>query len=245
MFRLTGVTKSYAGRPALGPLTLDLRAGATTVLIGPSGCGKSTLLRLLIGLVAPDAGTVTFDETPVTPATAPRLRQRIGYVIQDGGLFPHLTARGNVSLMARHLGWEKTRIAARLNDLAGLTRFPADGLDRFPHQLSGGQRQRVGLMRALMLDPAALLLDEPLGALDPMVRAELQDELRDIFQTLRKTVVLVTHDLGEADHFADRIVLLKDGQVVQDGATAELWSRPADPFVTRFVQAQRGPRVPA
>ncbi|AWM41054.1 Glycine betaine/carnitine/choline transport ATP-binding protein OpuCA [Gemmata obscuriglobus] len=245
MFRLTDVTKVYAGRPALGPLALDVPAGRTTVLIGPSGCGKSTLVRLLVGLVEPDAGAVMFNGTPVTPATARAVRLRTGYVIQDGGLFPHLTARGNVTLMARHLGWDRTRIAARVGELADLTRFPADGLDRYPQQLSGGQRQRVGLMRALMLDPDALLLDEPLGALDPLVRADLQGELRDIFRALGKTVVLVTHDLGEAVFFADRIVLLRDGQIVQQGSAADLWHRPADPFVTTFVQAQRGPEVPA
>ena len=245
MFRVAGVRKQYAGRTALGPITLDIPAGKTTVLIGPSGCGKSTLIRLLIGLIAPDSGTVEFDGGPVDASTARPIRRRVGYVIQDGGLFPHLSARGNVALLARHLGWQRSRIDGRIAELAALTRFPAEGLDRYPHHLSGGQRQRVGLMRALMLDPDALLLDEPLGALDPLVRAELQDDLRGIFQALRKTVVLVTHDLGEASFFADRIVLLKDGIIVQEGAPADLWHRPADPFVTRFVQAQRGPQIPA
>lgn len=244
MFHLDAVAKAYAGREVLRPTTLAFPPGRTSVLVGPSGCGKSTLLRLLIGLVTPDSGTVTFDGSPVSPATARAVRLRVGYVIQDGGLFPHLTARGNITLMARHLGWPADRTAARVAELAALTRFPADGLDRYPAQLSGGQRQRVGLMRALLLDPAALLLDEPLGALDPLVRADLQAELRDIFRALGKTVVLVTHDLGEADFFADRIVLLRDGGVVQDGTFADLWHRPADPFVTRFVQAQRGPQIP-
>jgi osmoprotectant transport system ATP-binding protein len=245
MFALSGARKAYAGRTALGPLTLAMPPGRTTVLIGPSGCGKSTLLRLLIGLVEPDAGDITFDGQRVTPATARVVRLRVGYVIQDGGLFPHLTAQGNVTLMARHLGRDRTDIAARVAELAELTRFPADGLDRYPHELSGGQRQRVGLMRALMLDPDALLLDEPLGALDALVRAELQAELRDIFRRLAKTVVMVTHDLGEATYFADRVVLLRDGQIVQEGSAGDLWHRPADAFVTRFVQAQRGPEVPA
>jgi len=244
MFVLTNATKAYTGRPALGPVTLDVPAGQTTVLIGPSGCGKSTLVRLLIGLVESDAGTVSFDGTLVTPHTTRAVRLRTGYVIQDGGLFPHLTARGNVTLMARHLGWDRGRIDARVTELAELTRFPVDGLDRRPQQLSGGQRQRVGLMRALMLDPAALLLDEPLGALDPLIRADLQADLRDIFRSLGKTVVLVTHDLAEAAYFGDRVVLLRDGRIVQQGSPADLWHRPADPFVTRFVQAQRGPSVP-
>ncbi len=245
MFQLDGAAKRFADRNALGPIALTIPDGKTTVLIGPSGCGKSTLLRLLIGLIESDAGSVSFEGTPVNGGTAQSLRRRIGYVIQDGGLFPHLTARGNVALLARHLGWERVRIEARVDELAALTRFPADALDRHPQRLSGGQRQRVGLMRALMLDPAALLLDEPLGALDPLVRAELQDDLRDIFQKLGKTVVLVTHDLGEASFFGDRIVLLKDGLIVQDGTPADLWHRPADPFVTRFIRAQRGPQSPA
>jgi len=244
MFRLVEVVKSYSGRAALGPISLDMPVGKTTALIGPSGCGKSTLLRVLVGLVSPDAGVVSFDGSPVTAETVRQVRQRVGYVIQDGGLFPHLTARGNVALMARHLGWERRRIENRVSELAVLARLPPEMLERHPQQLSGGQRQRVGLMRALMLDPAALLLDEPLGALDPLVRADLQDDLRVIFQSLGKTVVLVTHDLGEAAFFADRLVLLRDGRIVQDGTPADLWHRPADPFVTRFIQAQRGPQVP-
>ena len=245
MFTLRDVTKDYAGRTALGPISLDLAPGRTTVLIGPSGCGKSTLLRLLIGLVRPDSGSVAFDGVPVAPETARSVRLRVGYVIQDGGLFPHLSARSNVTLLARYLGRDRSAIDARVDELAELTRFPREGLDRRPDQLSGGQRQRVGLMRALMLDPDALLLDEPLGALDPLVRADLQTELRDIFRTLGKTAVLVTHDLAEAAFFADRVVLLRDGRVVQEGSPGDLWHRPADPFVTRFVQAQRGPEVPA
>ena len=244
MFAVDDIEKLYAGKQALGPLSLDVPAGRTTVLIGPSGCGKSTLVRLLLGLIEPDKGAVTFDRTPVTPKTVRDVRLRVGYVIQDGGLFPHLTARGNVTLMARYLGRDRETIAARMDELAQLTRFPPDGLDRYPHQLSGGQRQRVGLMRALMLAPDALLLDEPLVALDPLIRTDLQAELRDIFRTLKKTVLMVTHDLAEASYFADRVVLLREGQLVQEGSPGDLWHRPADPFVTRFVQAQRGPEVP-
>ena len=244
MFAVNDVEKAYAGRRALGPLSLEVPAGRTTVLIGPSGCGKSTFVRLLLGLVEPDKGAVTFNGTPVTPNTVRNVRLRVGYVVQDGGLFPHLTARGNVTLMPRYLGRDGATTAARVDELAELTRFPADGLDRYPHQLSGGQRQRVGLMRALMLDPEALLLDEPLAALDPLIRADLQTELREIFRALDKTVLLVTHDLREASFFANRVVLLRDGRVVQEGSPADLWHRPADPFVTRFVQAQRGPEVP-
>jgi osmoprotectant transport system ATP-binding protein len=241
MLELRGVSKSYGRVVVLHPTDLTVPSGRTTVLIGPSGSGKSTLLRLMIGLIWPDAGTVRFDGTDVTPQSATKLRRRMGYVIQDGGLFPHLTARGNVTLLAGYLGWPADRLQARLDELAKLVRLPADTLERYPVQLSGGQRQRVSLMRALMLDPDVLLLDEPLGALDPIIRVELQTDLRLIFQTLGKTVVLVTHDLAEAGFFGDSIVLCRAGRVVQQGTLDELVSSPADPFVTQFVHAQRLP----
>jgi osmoprotectant transport system ATP-binding protein len=193
----------------------------------------------MLGLIRPDSGEVVFEGRPLTPDSVRAARQRMGYVVQDGGLFPHLTAAGNAGLLARHLGWPRGKIAARIDELATLVRLPGELLDRFPAQLSGGQRQRVGLMRALVLDPAVLLLDEPLGALDPLVRADLQNDLRDVFRTLRKTVVLVTHDLSEAAHFADEVILLRDGRVVQRGQPADLVRHPAEPFVTKFIQAQR------
>jgi osmoprotectant transport system ATP-binding protein len=240
MFVLRQVSKRYGEAVALAPLDLDIEAGRTSVVIGPSGCGKSTLIRLLNRLIAPSSGTIAFAGQPVTDDSAPRLRRRMGYVIQDGGLFPHLTARGNVSLLARHIGWDSSRIEARLAALCTLTHFPHSGLGRYPAELSGGQQQRVALMRALMLEPDVLLLDEPLGALDPMIRFELQTELREIFRTLGKTVVLVTHDMGEAAYFGDTLILLRDGRVVQRGTPEDLVRRPADPFVERFVTAQRG-----
>ena len=244
MLELRGVSRSFDGKPAVTDLDLEIPARRTTALLGPSGCGKSTVLRLLIGLLEPDAGRVAFDGEPVRAGDGPALiaqRRRMGYVIQDGGLFPHLDARGNLALLARHLGWDTARVDARVAELCELTHFPADGLGRFPGQLSGGQRQRVSLMRALMLDPDVLLLDEPLGALDPMIRSELQEDLRRIFATLGKTVVLVTHDIGEAGYLADQIVLLRDGRIVQRGSLEALVRRPEDPFVSRFVQAQRSP----
>lgn len=241
IFQITGVRKRFNGVAAVNGLDLNIQGGKTTVLIGPSGCGKSTLLRLMVGLIQPDGGTVRFEGHRLDSSNILQLRHKMGYVIQDGGLFPHLTARRNVTLLARHLGWEPGRIADRVDGLAGLTQFPTDGLDRYPAQLSGGQRQRVSLMRALMLDPDALLFDEPLGALDPMIRADLQNDLRRIFRSLGKTVVMVTHDLGEAAYFADSIVLMRDGRIVQQGALADLMDSPAEPFVTAFVKAQRSP----
>ena len=182
---------------------------------------------------------VSIEGTILGEQNLESLRHRIGYVIQDGGLFPHLRACDNVTLVARHLGWTQDQIQLRLNELAQLTHFPVDGLDRYPAQLSGGQRQRVGLMRALMLDPDVLLLDEPLGALDPIVRSDLQVELRDIFRALGKTVVMVTHDMGEAGFFGDTIVLMREGRIVQTGTLSDLLSTPAEPYVERFINAQR------
>lgn len=241
MIELSGVSKRYGGRAALQAMELAITRGRTTVLIGPSGCGKSTTLRLIIGLIEADAGHVLVDGVTIDERNVIEIRRRMGYVIQGGGLFPHLTARENAILMARHLGWTQDRIDERLDSLVSLTHFPKDGLDRYPTQLSGGQRQRVSLMRALMLDPGVLLLDEPLGALDPMIRAELQDELRSIFSSLGTTVVMVTHDLGEAAVLGDEIVLMREGRIVQRGALSDLIDRPAEAFVTRFVNAQRQP----
>ena len=239
MFELDRITKRYDGRTAVDGCDLAIEPGRTTVLIGPSGCGKSTLIRLMIGLALPDAGTVRFSGEDVTPERAPALRRRMGYVIQDGGLFPHLTAEENVTLMARHHGLDTSTIRARVDELALLVKLPGDARARFPVQISGGQRQRVGLMRALMLDPDVLLLDEPLGALDPMIRFELQGDLKQVFASLGKTVVMVTHDMTEAGFFGDTIVLMRDGRIVQRGSFRDLRESPADAFVSRFLRAQR------
>jgi osmoprotectant transport system ATP-binding protein len=241
MIALKHVSKYYDSTTALHPLDLTIAPEATTVLIGPSGCGKSTLLRLMIGLILPDTGTVTFGGEHVTTHNLTALRHQMGYVTQDGGLFPHLTAYDNLALVARHLGWNSARIETRVQELATLVQLPAKRLGSYPTQLSGGQRQRVSLMRALMLDPKVLLLDEPLGALDPMIRADLQADLRDIFRKLQKTVVIVTHDMGEAGFFGDTILLLRDGQIVQQGTLQELLDEPAEPFVEAFINAQRSP----
>jgi osmoprotectant transport system ATP-binding protein len=246
MLAVENVSKSFAARRVLQPLTHRFRVQATTAVVGPSGCGKTTLLRLLLGLLQTDTGTIVLDAIRLDAENAERLRLRVGYVIQEGGLFPHLTARDNVKLMARYLGQPRERVDARLTELAELMRIAPEMLNRFPKALSGGQRQRVALMRALMLDPPVLLMDEPLGALDPMIRFELQNELKDIFGRLGKTVVLVTHDMHEAAHFADDIILMREGAVVQRGTFDQLLSSPAEPFVTEFVRAQRvDPRLTA
>ena len=237
---LKDVEMRFGDIVALHSTNLQIAAGQTTVLIGPSGCGKSTILRLIIGLLTPTSGTVEFEGSPVSQNNILTLRRRMGYVIQDGGLFPHLTAAQNVTLMARHLHTlQEDEIQAKLNELCELTHFPKDGLARYAVELSGGQRQRVSLMRALALDPDVLLLDEPLGALDPMVRASLQTELKEIFSRLGKTVILVTHDMAEAGYIADSIVLMREGQIIQQGTLDDLRERPADDFVSEFISAQR------
>ncbi|MBB3825246.1 ATP-binding cassette domain-containing protein [Xanthomonas arboricola] len=239
MFTLDQVSRHYGQSIALDNVTLTVARGATTALIGPSGAGKSTVLRMLVGLEWPDSGSVSFDGTPLTRAGLQAQRQRIGYVIQEGGLFPHMDARSNAVLLARTLGWPRERIQARLERLCTLCQLPPALLARYPAELSGGQRQRVGLIRALMLDPPALLLDEPLGALDPIVRYDLQAQMRELFAQLGKTVVLVTHDVAEAAYLADTLVLMRAGRVVQQGSAQSLLAQPAEPFVQRFLSAQR------
>jgi osmoprotectant transport system ATP-binding protein len=239
MFELHQVSKHYGATVALDRVDLDLATGRTTVLIGPSGSGKSSVLRMLLGLEWPDSGEVRFDGVPLRRETLLEQRRRIGYVIQEGGLFPHLTGSGNAALLARTLGWAPARIEERLHELAALCQLPFDALSRYPAELSGGQRQRIGLIRALMLDPEVLLLDEPLGALDPIVRHELQTQMRDLFARLGKTVVLVTHDVAEAAYLGDTLVLLRGGRVLQQGSAGELLDAPVDPFVSAFMTAQR------
>lgn len=243
MIDLVDVAKSFGKTQVLRPTTLHLAAGKTTVLLGPSGCGKSTLLRLIVGLIEPDQGEVRIGGERLTSANVMEMRRKMGYVIQDGGLFPHLSARDNVGLLARYLGWDRRIIDERVHELADLTRLPREALDRFPVQLSGGQRQRLGIMRALMLDPQVVLLDEPMGALDPLIRYDLQEDLKKIFQMLSKTVVLVTHDIGEAAFLADTVVLMGEGRIIQQGPLGDLVAAPADPFVTRFMNAQRLPEL--
>jgi osmoprotectant transport system ATP-binding protein len=232
------VTKRFGNRIALDHVSIEVRPGTTHVLLGSSGSGKSTVLRLILGLVEPDGGTVLVDGTAVGPSTRARLVGRMGYVVQDGGLYPHLTAYQNVALGAEAQRWPQARIAARVAELTVMAGFEESLLGLYPRELSGGQRQRVGLMRALMLDPPILLLDEPLAALDPVVRVELQGHLGRLFAKLGKTVVLVTHDIREAAILATTITLLTAGRVVQDGTFADLVERPATPFVTQFLTAQ-------
>jgi osmoprotectant transport system ATP-binding protein len=239
LVQLVDVSKRYGDAAALHSTNLSIERGKTTVLIGPSGCGKSTLLRLIIRLIEADSGTINFGGAKIGSDNIDMLRRRIGYVIQEGGLFPHLTARANILLLPRHLGKSETELKPRVAELCELTRFPENLLARYPIELSGGQRQRVSLMRALILSPELLLLDEPLGALDPLVRASLQKDLKDIFGRLRQTALLVTHDLAEAAYLGDEIVLMNEGRIVQQGSIVDLREKPANNFVSEFINAQR------
>lgn len=241
MIEFKNIEKSFFSARVIAGLSLSIPRGKTTVLLGTSGCGKSTLLKMIVGLISPDKGEVLFDDEIVAPANFSKIRQKIGYVIQEGGLFPHLTAAQNILLMARYRGWEESRQKERISELSELTHISSHLLSKYPHELSGGQRQRIGLMRALMLNPECLLLDEPMGALDPMIRSELQVDLKAICQTQQRTVVLVTHDLGEAFFFGDLIVLLKGGEISQMGSAEEIIRHPANDFVKEFVSAQRPP----
>ena len=236
---LRGVTKHYPGSPpALDAITLEVEAGRVLVLLGRSGAGKTTALKTINGLVRPDAGVVVALGEDLSRAAVIPLRRRIGYVIQEAGLLPHLSVSDNVGLVPGLLGWTRERITERTREMLALVGLDPD---RFaakpPAQLSGGERQRVGLARALAADPPLLLMDEPFGALDPLTRRRLQDEFRELQRRLGKTVVLVTHDVPEAMRLADEIAVMDAGRVLQRGHPREIKGAPATGFVAEFLAA--------
>ena len=241
MIVLEGVTKRFDSVVAIDDLSCHFKRGQTHILLGSSGCGKSTILRLILGLEAPDDGSVQVDGRLMSPETRTALVAKMGYVVQEGGLYPHLTVRRNVALAAEARRWSRERISDRLRDLVQLVGFDDRIMQKYPNEMSGGQRQRVGLMRSLMLDPAILLLDEPLGSLDPLVRDGLQRQLKEIFRELKKTVVLVTHDIREAAILGETISLMTEGRMVQHGTFLDLATRPSSEFVTSFLRAQKLP----
>ncbi len=238
MIEVKNITKKY-DKTVLNDVSLEVPDGMRVSLIGPSGCGKSTLLRIIMGLTKANSGEVFIDGSRMNPNNIRELRQSIGYVIQNGGLFPHLTARENCTLVTNYLGWSKEKENQRLLELSELTTIDPSILDRKPDNLSGGQAQRISLMRALMLDPPFILLDEPLGSIDPLVRYDLQSDLKQIFESLKKTVLLVTHDLSEAAFLGDTIVLMKAGFIVQKGSIEQIMKSPENAFVEKFVSARR------
>jgi osmoprotectant transport system ATP-binding protein len=238
------VTKRYPGRPdpAVLDLSLTIPAGAICCLVGPSGAGKTTAMKMVNRLITITEGDIRIGDQSVRELDLTELRRGIGYVIQQVGLFPHMTVADNVATVPRLLGWPKDRIRARADELLDLVDLPAvDYRDRFPAQLSGGERQRVGLARALASDPPVMLMDEPFGAVDPITRSRLQHELLRIHNEVRKTIIFVTHDIDEAILLSDRIAILREGGVLAQYDTPEaLLSRPADDFVERFIGADRG-----
>jgi len=242
MIRLRGLVKQFGGaaRPAIDHLDLEVAAGEVCVLIGPSGCGKTTTMRMINRLIEPTGGTIEVNGRDVTHVDPVALRRGIGYVIQQVGLFPHMTIAANVATVPRLLGWDVARTTRRVDELLTLVGMEPDGFrDRYPRELSGGQRQRIGVARALAADPPVLLMDEPFGAIDPINRTRVQDEFLRIQRQLRKTVVFVTHDIDEAIKMGDRIALLRDGRLVQHATPAEMLANPANGFVEDFVGADR------
>jgi len=243
MIRLEAVGKTFPGAatPAVGSLTLDVAEGEIVMLVGPSGCGKTTTLRMINRLAEPTSGRILIDGRDIAGVDPVELRRGIGYVIQRVGLFPHLSVAGNIGTVPDLLGWDDARVADRVAELADLVEIDRDMLDRYPHELSGGQRQRVGVARALAADPPVLLMDEPFGAVDPIVRGRLQEQLRSLQARLHKTIVFVTHDIDEAILLGDRVAVLDVGGVLAQYDPPEALLRdPANQFVADFLGAERG-----
>jgi osmoprotectant transport system ATP-binding protein len=242
MIRLERVSKQYPdGTMAVHELTLDVPLGRVCVLVGPSGCGKTTTMRMINRLVEPTSGRIFVGGQDVTAIDLAQLRRSIGYVIQQVGLFPHLTVRRNVATVPNLLGWDRSRIRARVDEMLELIGLdPSVYGDRYPHQLSGGQRQRVGVARALAADPPVLLMDEPFGAVDPIARVRLQDEFLKLQRTVRKSVVFVTHDIDEAVRLGDRIAVMREGgHLEQYDEPGILLAQPVSEFVAEFVGNDR------
>lgn len=239
MIRLSGVSKQYPGtdKAAVEPLDLEIMEGEFVCLLGPSGCGKTTTLRMINRLVEPTSGQIWIDGKDVTLEEPNQLRRRVGYVIQQVGLLPHMTIEQNVGIVPKMLGWEKDRTAQRVTELLSLVGLePSEFRDRYPKQLSGGQQQRVGVARALAADPPVLLMDEPFGAIDPITRDRLQEELLQLQSRIRKTIVFVTHDVGEAVRLSDRVAIFaENSRIAQFATPLEILSAPADDFVRSFV----------
>lgn len=242
MITLDHVTKNYdgAGRHAVDNLKLEIETGMTVAMIGPSGCGKTTTMRMINLLETPTAGRVLVNGRNIAEEDPKVLRRNIGYVIQQVGLFPHMTIERNIATVPRLLGWDKAKTDRRIDELLHLVSLdPAIMRKRLPHELSGGQRQRVGFARALAADPAIMLMDEPFGAIDPITRVRLQDEFRQILKRVRKTVVIVTHDLDEAIKMGDRIAIMRDGRLLQYDTPEEILAHPANDFVKDFLGQDR------
>ena len=240
---LRGVARRFAGGGGLQPTTLALTPGATTVLLGPSGCGKSTLLRLVNGLLRPDAGEVVVFGTPVRDDTAPALRRRMGYVIQDGGLFPHLTGLGNVALLPTWLGWDEARIRSRARELCELARLPVELLERYPHQVSGGQAQRFAIALVLALGAQVVIADEPTSALDVSVQGAVLELIASLQRRLGLTVLFISHDLGVVNAIADDVAVMRAGRILEAAPRDAFFAAPRTDYARELLAAV--PRLPA
>ncbi|TCP89519.1 osmoprotectant transport system ATP-binding protein [Rhizobium sp. PP-CC-2G-626] len=242
MIEIDGITKRYGDNTVVNNVTMTINPRTVTVIVGTSGSGKTTLLRMINRLVEPTSGTIRLDGEDNRAVPGFELRRRIGYAIQGHGLFPHRTVAENIATVPVLLGWETVRIKAKVAELLALFQLdPETFADRFPHELSGGQQQRVGVARALAAEPNVLLMDEPFGALDPIIRAKAQEDLLAIQRLLGTTIILVTHDMEEAFHLADRIAVMDKGELVQYGPPAELVERPATDFVETLIGATERP----
>jgi len=236
---LSGVSKRYGALHALDDVGLAVREGEFVALVGGSGSGKTTLLKTVNGLIVPDAGRIAVAGEDIASVAPPLLRRRIGYVFQEVGIFPHLTIAENVAVTPKLLGWDRDRIAARVAELLELVALPGDVADRMPAALSGGQRQRVGVARALAAEPRLMLMDEPFGALDPVTRDALGGDYCALHERLGLTTVMVTHDMAEAVLLADRVVVMKAGRLLADGAPGDLMAASTDPDVRALLEAPR------
>lgn len=244
MIEFDGVSRAFNGKAAVKDLSLQVAKGEFCVLLGTSGSGKSTTLKMINRLVEFDSGEIRFAGESIRQLDARTLRRRMGYAIQSIGLFPHWTVRKNIATVPVLLGWDRAQVNERITALLALLNLDAQLLDRYPHQLSGGQQQRIGVARALAADPEVLLMDEPFGALDPVTRGVLQQEMLRIHQLSGRTIVLVTHDIDEALTLADRIVLMDNGEIVQQGRPAELLTQPKNDFVRDFFgRSEMGVRL--
>lgn len=239
MLKFDHVSKVYNGKTVVGDITMEFEKGEFIVLIGPSGCGKTTTLKMINRLVEPTSGSIFINGKNIKETNPVKLRRNIGYVIQQIGLFPHMTIQENITIVPKLLKWPLEKRKARAEELLELVHMTPDYLERYPHELSGGQQQRIGVLRALAADPPLILMDEPFGALDPITRETLQEEMKNLQKTLQKTIVFVTHDMDEALKLADKIVIMKDGRIVQIGSPDEILKNPANEFVEQFIGKER------
>lgn len=240
MISINHITKTFGSHKAVDDISFTVQDGETVVFLGTSGSGKTTLLKMINRLIEPDSGEITIDGRNIAQGRPEDLRRKIGYVFQNNGLFPHYTIGENIGTVCRLLGWDKERIGRRVTALMEELHLPPDQYrSAWPHELSGGQQQRVGIARALAADPPILLMDEPFGALDPITRARVRLDFKNLGELHSKTIILVTHDVQEAFEMADRILLMDDGRVIQEGTPDELLFHPAVDYVRSFLDAQR------